>query len=97
MSEEQHYRSVRVVLKGRVQGVWFRAWTQQEAEALGLDGWVRNRADGSVEANFAGPNTAVEQMLSLCREGPSAARVDDMSVHESAAPSESGFHQLPTA
>ncbi|MBT6510918.1 MAG: acylphosphatase, partial [Rhodospirillaceae bacterium] len=50
----QHERKVRVCITGRVQGVWYRAWTTEEASELGLDGWVRNRRDGTVEAVFAG-------------------------------------------
>ncbi|RBI84085.1 acylphosphatase [Rhodosalinus halophilus] len=68
-------KAVAVRVAGRVQGVSFRAWTQAEAEALGLDGWVRNAADGSVEAHLQGPADAVEAMLRRLREGPSAARV----------------------
>jgi len=62
-------------ITGRVQGVWFRGWVVKEARARGLAGWVRNRADGSVEAVFAGPAEAVAAMLEACRAGPPAARV----------------------
>jgi acylphosphatase len=94
--------AVRVRIEGRVQGVWFRAWTAQEATARGLDGWVRNRADGTVEALFKGPADAVEAMVEACREGPPSARVtgvaarptDAMDAAEAAM--EPGFHQLPT-
>lgn len=71
-------KAVAVRVTGRVQGVSFRAWTQAEAEALRLDGWVRNAADGSVEAHLQGPSDAVEAMLRRFREGPSAARVTDV-------------------
>ncbi len=87
--------AVRVRIEGRVQGVWFRAWTAQEATALGLDGWVRNRADGTVEALFAGPADAVEEMVEACREGPPAARVTDVAARPADAPEKPGFHQLP--
>ncbi len=66
----------RVLVHGRVQGVWFRGATQAEARALGVAGWVRNRADGSVEAVFEGEPEAVAQLLAFCRRGPRAARVD---------------------
>ena len=66
---------VRVRITGRVQGVWYRGWTVREAQARGLSGWVRNRADGSVEAVFAGAADAVEAMVAACHEGPSAADV----------------------
>ena len=89
-------KRVRVVISGRVQGVWFRAWTTQEASARGLDGWVRNRRDGSVEAVFAGPAEAVDAMVALCRQGPPAARVDAVETFADAGPVEPGFHQMPT-
>lgn len=87
----------RVVIRGRVQGVWFRAWTVQEASLRALSGWVRNRTDGSVEALFAGPEAAVEEMIVLCKEGPPAARVADVAAELADPPAETGFHQLPTA
>ena len=63
---------IRVVIRGRVQGVWYRGWTADRAEELGLSGWVRNRRDGSVEALFAGEETVVRQMIEDCRGGPPA-------------------------
>ena len=65
-----------VTIRGRVQGVGYRAWVEYEAMACGLEGWVRNRRDGSVEALFAGPGRAVADMVALCRRGPPSARVD---------------------
>jgi len=73
-------RSVRVT--GRVQGVFFRAWTRDEAKALGLTGWVRNAADGSVEAFLEGSESAVAKMIDLMGQGPSHARVDEVDVEE---------------
>jgi len=70
----------RVVVQGRVQGVWFRAATEQQARARGLAGWVRNRADGSVEAVFEGARDAVEALLAFCRRGPPAAQVERVEV-----------------
>ena len=66
----------RVTIRGRVQGVGYRAWVEHRARAHGLDGWVRNKADGSVEALFAGPEHTVADMVASCRRGPSSARVD---------------------
>lgn len=66
---------VQVVISGRVQGVWYRAWTREEAQGLGLRGWVKNRADGTVEALFAGDQAVVADMLARCKEGPRHARV----------------------
>ena len=92
--------AVRVRISGKVQGVWFRAWTREQAQALGLDGWVRNLSDGSVEALFAGPAEAVERALAACHRGPSAARVAAVTPTP-VAPDEiaagSGFAQRPDA
>lgn len=64
-----------VTIRGRVQGVGYRAWVEHQATAHGLEGWVRNRRDGSVEALFAGPEDVVSKVIALCRRGPSSARV----------------------
>ncbi|MFS8038414.1 acylphosphatase [Xanthobacter sp. AM11] len=77
-------RVVHVMLRGRVQGVGYRAWCAREAQARGLLGWVRNRQSGAVEAVFAGAAPVVDAMLAACRAGPAGARVDDMLVHEAA-------------
>ncbi|HEX9359971.1 MAG TPA: acylphosphatase [Bradyrhizobium sp.] len=65
-----------VTMRGRVQGVGYRYWVEQQARARGLEGWVRNRRDGSVEALFAGSADVVSGMIALCRRGPASARVD---------------------
>ena len=65
-----------VTIAGRVQGVGYRAWVEHRAVAHNLEGWVRNRRDGSVEALFAGPADIVSDMIAVCRRGPSSARVD---------------------
>lgn len=70
--------AVHVRVTGRVQGVAYRAWTQAAARGLGLNGWVRNRGDGSVEALLAGPEEAVNAMLTDMGEGPGSARVTDV-------------------
>jgi acylphosphatase len=64
-----------VVVRGRVQGVGYRAFVENEAQQRGLQGWVRNRREGSVEALFAGPRPEVESMIAACRRGPFAAEV----------------------
>ncbi|MGZ8734170.1 MAG: acylphosphatase [Acidimicrobiia bacterium] len=69
-------------MRGLVQGVWFRESCREQAVALGVAGWVRNRSDGSVEAVFEGPAAAVERMLTWCAEGPSRARVDSVRTSE---------------
>jgi acylphosphatase len=74
-----------VMIHGRVQGVGYRAWVEWEATARDLEGWVRNRRDGSVEAVFAGPAETVAEMIALCRRGPPMAKVD--AVNDETAPS----------
>jgi len=69
-------RVIRFFVAGRVQGVGFRNFIAREANVLGLDGWVRNRSDGSVEALAAGPEAAIADFLGAARRGPAAARVD---------------------
>ncbi len=69
-----------VFVSGRVQGVYFRATTRDTATEAGVDGWVRNLADGRVEAVFEGSEDAVESMVAFCREGSPAARVEDIEV-----------------
>ena len=67
---------VRVLIRGRVQGVGYRAWTACEARGRGIAGWVRNRRDGAVEALFAGLEEEVKAMIEACREGPPGARIE---------------------
>ena len=80
-----------VIVHGRVQGVWFRGSTQEEALRQGVDGWVRNRRDGSVEDVFEGDHESVERMMAWCRSGPRFARVDAVDVEEEPAESLQGF------
>lgn len=87
----------RLIVHGRVQGVWYRGWTVDQARALGLDGWVRNRADGTVEILVSGPEPAVEALAARCREGPPAARVERIDACETDEPVPTGFAQRPTA
>ncbi len=93
---------VRVVVHGKVQGVGYRAWTQYKARQRDLDGWVRNREDGTVEAVFAGVTEVVEAMVIDCRRGPRLSQVTQVARFE-AGDAELGlrgmateFVQLPT-
>ncbi len=86
-----------VRIRGRVQGVGYRDWMMREANRLGVQGWVRNRADGSVEALVAGDAAAVGALLTACRAGPALAWVDDISENFAEPPEEPGFQLLPTA
>jgi acylphosphatase len=71
---------LRVIIRGRVQGVGFRYSTCRQAEALNLSGWVKNRCDGAVEAEFEGPRPALEQMLAWCKVGPRFAEVAEVEA-----------------
>jgi acylphosphatase len=84
-------RAVEVRITGRVQGVSFRAYAAREAVRLELVGWVRNEPDGSVAAHLEGPDDDVEEMVAWCRQGPRAARVDRLEVHDVAPSGASRF------
>jgi acylphosphatase len=89
-------RIVRVTISGRVQGVGYRAWTQMAAQKRGVTGWVRNLADGRVEAAFSGSADAVAALCEDCRRGPASARVTNVEIAEAepAAVSEEGSGRL---
>lgn len=93
---------LRVTISGRVQGVGYRAWVEHEAMLRDLEGWVRNRRDGSVETLFAGPKDIVAEMVASCCRGPFSARVDKVA-QEAVGPDALGlrypgekFSVLPT-
>ncbi len=90
-------RARRVVIAGRVQGVGYRDWMLREAARLGVQGWVRNRRDGTVEALVAGEEAAVQALLSACRRGPPLAHVSDITEEFAEPPEGPGFLLLPTA
>jgi acylphosphatase len=96
-------RTIRqVVIRGRVQGVGFRVWVMHQATRRHLEGWARNRRDGSVEAVFAGPPDVVSEMVALCGRGPSSSRVDAVEEHAGHSDAlnlrhaDEGFSLLPT-
>lgn len=82
---------VHVFVSGRVQGVWFRDSTWQEATRLGVCGWVRNLPDGRVEAIYEGPHGSVEELLAWTNRGPSRADVMSVEVHDEEPRGEKGF------
>lgn len=81
----------RVRLTGRVQGVFFRAWAREQARMLGVSGWVRNCADGSVEAQLEGDADGVEELIEALREGPPDAFVDELEIEEADSEGLSSF------
>jgi acylphosphatase len=81
----------RVVVAGRVQGVFFRDTTRRRAESAGVAGWVTNRRDGAVEAVFEGDADAVEELVDFCRRGPSRAEVASVEVTEESPEGLRGF------
>ena len=89
--------SVRVTIRGRVQGVGYRAWAADTARELGLTGWVRNRADGAVEAVVSGRPETVELFLAECRDGPRAAIVSRVESGPCDDVPTNGFKVLPDA
>jgi acylphosphatase len=92
-------RILRLRISGRVQGVGFRAFVADEAESRGLDGWVRNRADGSVEAVIAGKSDIADEMVETCRRGPRGSRVENVAIGEASESDigePSGFRILRT-
>lgn len=87
---------VRLRIRGRVQGVWYRGWLVEQAVAHAVDGWVRNRSDGTVEALLAGDDSAVQALIQRCREGPRLARVVSIEESRETEPPQPGFVQLST-
>ena len=84
-------RRAHVVVRGHVQGVFFRGDTKQRARSLGVDGWVRNNPDGSLEAVFEGPAGRVESLVEWCRRGPRGAVVDRVETAWEEPRGERGF------
>ncbi len=89
--------ALRLRIRGRVQGVGYRDWAVRAARRLGVGGWVRNLADGSVEVVAQGARNAVDAFVAACRTGPPSARVTGVDTAPAALLSNAGFQQLPTA
>ena len=85
-----------VIVRGHVQGVWFRESTKQEAQKVGVTGWVRNLPDDTVEAALEGAPDAVEQVLAFCRVGPPAAEVTSIDIRHEPVADEAAFEVRPT-
>lgn len=88
-------KTVRLLISGTVQGVWYRGWTRREAIQRGLHGWVRNRSDGRVEALLSGPSEQVDDLVKACQIGPPAASVSGIEVSSEQTPPPAGFTQQP--
>lgn len=84
-------KAVDVTVTGLVQGVFFRAACAEEADRLGVSGWVSNEPDGTVAGHFEGPATAVDELVAWCRRGPRRARVDDVRVSDAQPTGSTGF------
>jgi len=86
---------LRLKIEGFVQAVGYRNFVIAEATKLGLNGWVRNRSDGTVEALVSGPNPAVEAIVALCMKGPPGSTVRNVELHKAEPPAEAGFKRRP--
>ncbi|HWT12772.1 MAG TPA: acylphosphatase [Allosphingosinicella sp.] len=86
----------RLRIHGRVQGVFYRAWSCEAARALGLRGWVRNRRDGSVEMLVRGEREAVGRLIEQCRSGPPSARVERIDIEDAREQVPDRFEKRPT-
>ena len=96
MSEDSEITTLRLRIEGFVQAVGYRIFVIDEARRLGLDGWVRNRSDGTVEALASGNTKTVEAFVAICMRGPPGARVKNVDLHQAEAPTEGGFHRRPS-
>lgn len=90
-------KTLTVRITGVVQGVGYRAWTEQAARQRGLNGWVRNRRNGSVEVLLSGPDDKVADMLAYFWQGPANSRVERVDSEPATEPMQLGFRTLPTA
>jgi acylphosphatase len=88
--------ALRFRIEGFVQAVGYRNYLIAEATKLGLDGWVRNRSDGTVEALASGPTKAIEAFFTVCARGPEGSRVANVEMHSADPPAEKGFKRRPS-
>ena len=93
---DEEITSLRLRIEGFVQGVGYRAFAAAEASRLGLSGWIRNRADRTVEVLVSGSTQDVEAFVAACMRGPAGARVENAELHNVEPPAEQGFRQRPT-
>jgi len=96
MTDDADLTSLCLRIEGFVQAVGYRNHVIAEATRLGIDGWIRNRSDGTVEALVSGETKAVEAIVAACMRGPDGARVKDVELHNAEPPDEKGFHRRPS-
>ncbi len=96
MSDSDDLTHLRLRIEGFVQAVGYRNFVITEATRLVVDGWIRNRSDGTVEVLVSGPNAAVEALVGLCMKGPSGATVRDVELHKAEPAPEKGFRRRPS-
>jgi acylphosphatase len=94
MKANRDHLRAHVIVQGWVQGVWFRASTKEEADRIGVRGWVRNLPDGSVEAVFEGETKKVEEIIGWCHRGPSGAKVNKVDIAWEAPTGEFGHFDI---
>ena len=97
MAKDGDRKAIFFRIQGRVQGVWFRAWIKEEADKRGVQGWARNRTDGSMEGLMVGPEGQVDDLLEACHSGPPLARVDKIDTKPATGVVPRGFETRPTA
>jgi acylphosphatase len=96
MSDEFEITTLRLRIEGFVQAVGYRNFAIEHARKLGLNGWVRNCTDGTVEALASGGTKAVEAFVALCMRGPPGSRVANVDLYKADPPTERGFHRRPS-
>ena len=96
MAEDNDLTSLRMVIEGFVQAVGYRHFAIEEARKLGVNGWIRNRSNGTVEALVSGTTQAVEAFVGACMRGPPGSTIKNIDLHKAEPPTERGFHQRPS-
>jgi acylphosphatase len=96
MSDDDDFTTLRLRIEGFVQAVGYRNFVIAEATRLGIDGWIRNRSDGTVEALVSGETKAVEAVIAACMRGPEGSRIKDVEMHKAEPPDEKGFRRRPS-
>jgi acylphosphatase len=96
MSDDNDLTTLRLRIEGFVQAVGYRHFAIEEAKKLGLDGWIRNRSDGTVEAVISGPTKPVELFVQACMRGPAGSRVANVELGPAEPPEEKGFRRRPS-